>query len=231
MKLVHLAHLPDEESAPIPANVMIVMVCTNTLKPWPGNPAARMTTRTLLPLRRIIEQEGFDPFRPILVSKDGYIGDGHRRWLVAKALKIERVPVVFTDRTVQELWACNAGARPVSAREWMAVNVIGGVSAPKGTTELIEEMRPIMGDEGLRYLIERGVAPTIWKITCKIGVYCGRRDNKFLRQTTYWLVKHKMSDKVKKAMYGPEEERAAPSLIVQVIENDLSLRTAWAWGE
>jgi hypothetical protein len=179
-----------------------------------------------------IEKEGFDAFRPILISKEGYIGDGHRRWTAAKLLGMKRVPVVFTSQTVQELWAGNAGARPVSAREWMAVSVIGGVEAPERQANLIEEMRPVLGDEGMRFLIERGVSPGIWRLTWRVGLYCKRSDNSFLRKTVYWLVKHKMSDKVQnRAIAGPEDERIDPRVLIQAIESDLPLRVSWDWGQ
>jgi len=230
VKLIKLATPDEDDATPIPAAVMIVMVGVNTLKPAPWNPKQRMKDRTLKPLIKRLQEEGFDPFRPILISKDGYIGDGHRRWLAAKALGITKVPVVFTDKTIQELWAGNAGARPVSAREWLAVWVAAGVEPPEKLAAIIEEMRPVMGDEGLRYLMERGVAPSIWKIAWRIGLYCKRTDNKFLRCAVYWLVKHKMSDKAKKAVYGPEDERADPRLLVQAIENDMPIRTAWEFA-
>jgi len=227
VKLIKLATPEEDDSTSRPANVMIVMVGINTLKPAPWNPEKRMSTRALKPLIKLIQEEGFDPFRPILISKDGFIGDGHRRWLAAKHLGIPRVPVVYTDRTVEDLWAGNAGARPVSAREWFSVSILAGVEVPGNFAAMIDEMRPVLGDEGLRYLIDRGIAPGIWKLVWKISLYCKRPDNKFLRQTTYWLVKHKMQDKVRKAVYGPEDERIDPRALVQFIESDLPMRVRW----
>lgn len=221
--------LEQDNVNPHPANVMISYVGVNTLKPAPWNPEKRTTRASLAPLIKRIEEEGFDPFRPILISKDGYIGDGHRRWMASKALGMTRVPVVFTDKTVEELWAGNAGARPVNAREWMAVSILGGVDAPKRQAEQIKEMRTVLGDEGMRFLIERGVSPGIWRLTWKVGTYCKRTDHKFLRQTIYWLVKHRMSDKVQnRALSG--DDRIDPRILIQAIENDQPLRVSWEWG-
>ncbi len=231
--LIKLVERPDEDDPnPQPANVMITYVGVNTLKPAPWNPEKRTTKASLKPLMKRIEEEGFDPYRPILVSRDGFIGDGHRRWSAAKILGMSRVPVVFTDRSVEDLWAGNAGGRAVSAREWMAVSVIGGVIAPERQASIIAEMRPVMGDEGLRYLIERGVSPGIWRLTWRVGLYCKRKDNAFLRKTTYWLVKHKMSDKVQnRALSGPDDERIQPRVLIQAIENDLPLRVTWEFDQ
>jgi len=230
-KIVKLERPAEEDATPQPANVMIVYVGVSTLKPAPWNPVRRTTRATLKPLIKRLEEEGFDPFRPILISKDGYIGDGHRRWTAAQLLGMKRVPVVFTDKSIEELWAGNAGARPVSAREWMAVSIIGGVEAPERQQAMIEEMRMVVGDEGMRFLIERGVSPGIWRLTWKAGKYCNRTNNVFLRKTIYWLVKHRMSDKVQnRALSGPEDERIDPRVLVQAIENDLPLRVTWEWG-
>lgn len=232
MKVIKIGGTEGDDPTPQPANVMIAYVGINTLKPATWNPEKRTTKASLKPLLKRIEEEGFDPFRPILISKEGYIGDGHRRWTAAKMLGHTRVPVVFTDKSVEELWAGNAGARGVSAREWMAVSVIGGVTAPERQTKIIEEMRPVLGDEGLRYLIDRGVSPGIWRLTWKVGQYCKRTSNAFLRKTIYWLIKHRMSDKVQnRALSGPDDERIDPRVLIQAIENDLPLRVTWEWGQ
>lgn len=222
--------LEQDNPTPQPANVMIVLVGVGTLRPAPWNPEKRTTKASLAPLIKRIDSEGFDPFRPILISKDGYIGDGHRRWMAAKSLGMTRVPVVFTDKTVEELWAGNAGARPVTAREWMAVSVLGGVEVPKRQAEQIKEMHMVVGDEGMRYLIERGVSPGIWRLVWRIGLYCKRKDHKFLRQTIYWLVKHRMSDKVQnRALSG--DDPIDPRVLIQAIEHDRPLRVNWEWEE
>jgi hypothetical protein len=89
-----------------------------------------------------------------------------------------------------------------------------------------------MGDEGLRYLIDRGVSPGIWRLTWRVGLYCKRKENAFLRKTIYWLIKHKMSDKVQnRALSGADEDRIDPRVLIQAIEHDLPLRMTWDWGD
>ncbi len=217
-------------AAPVPSNQMIVWIDTGSLKPAPWNPPRRTSRRALAPLIQRMREEGFESFRPILLSKDGYIGDGHRRWTAAQILKLEKVPVIYTEKTVEELWAGNLGARVPLAKEWMAVKVHGGVKTlPPHTAEQVESLLLILGEEGVRYLIEREQSPDIWRVVWRIGQYCKRSDNTFLRKATYWLIKHKMIIKTRKAMSDVEGESIDSRILVQAIENDIPLKSSWGF--
>ncbi len=217
---------PTEQ--PIPANYIILWVGVETLSAVPWNSARRVTRRSLVSLMRRISEEGFEAFRPILVSKDGFIGDGHRRWMAAKFLGYTRVPVVFTDKTKEDLWAGNNGVKPLGARDWMAAAVMGSVNAPSRTKNQIDQLRIILGDEGMDYLVERGVSPDIYRTVWKVGAHCKNTENRFLRKTTYWLVKHKMVNKVKRAIYVADDETAIdPRILAKAIEDDRPLQSTW----
>lgn len=228
---------PDEEPVsvpqpPEPANYMIVWVDINSLRPAPWNPPKRTTRRAVLPIIRRMQEEGFEAFRPILLSKDGFIGDGHRRWTAAKHCGMTRVPVIYVDKGVEELWAGNLGAKSPSAKDWMAVNILGGVKGlPPRVEDGVTNLLAILGEEGVRYLIERGQSPDIWRTVWKIGQHCHKTEQAFLRKATYWLIKHQMIDKVKKAIYAPMGEQIEPRTLIQAITNDYPLRSAWVIEE
>jgi len=217
---------PDNSSRPV--NLVITWVDIDRPKPVPWNPPARTTRRAVLDIIRRMQEFGFEPFRPLLLSEDEYIGDGHRRWTAARYLQLPKVPAIYTGLTVEELWAGNLGARSPRAGEWMAAHILGRVEGlPTRTANAVDGLLMVLGEEGVRYLIERGQSPDIWRSAYKVGVYCANTETAFLRRATYWLVKHKMVDKTSKAMRGPEDERIDPRVLKQAIENDLPLRRAW----
>lgn len=213
---------------PIPANYIILWVGIDTLTAVPWNAERRITRRSLVGLMRRISEEGFEAFRPILVSRDGFIGDGHRRWMAAKYLGYTRVPVVFTDKTKEDLWAGNNGVKPLGARDWMAAAVMGGVEAPTRTRNQIGELKIILGDEGMQFLVDVGVSPDIYRTVWRVGQYCKRTDTKFLRQTTYWLIKHRMVLKANRAIAGADDEQPIdPRMLSKAIEDDRPLQSTW----
>lgn len=223
---------PSVPATPVPASVLVVYVHPLTLVPAPWNPPGRTTRRSVAELIKRIRAVGFEPFRPLLISKDGIIGDGHRRWTAARYLELDAVPVIYTDQTATELWQGNAGARQITAHDWMAAHVYGGVDIiPKRTANMVRELKQIMGDEGVRYLADRGVSPDVYRTTWAIGKYV--RDTKiaFLRQTCYWLVRQRMVHKVMRAIYGDKELRIKPALLKQAIQQDHGLRFAWEADE
>lgn len=221
--------LPQPTGAlPEPANTTIFWVETMTLKGAPWNPAGRTTRAAVRDLMIRIEEEGFEPFRPILVSKDGFIGDGHRRWTAAQFLGMPRVPVIFTEKSIQDLWAGNKGARPIRANEWMAVWVTAGITdVPGSTKKQIKCLTEILGAEGMQYLVERGQSPSIWRIVWRVGQYCKNTKAPFLRKTTYWLIKHKMHHRVDRGMWQTSDAPINPKLLAQAIEHDLPLKQEW----
>lgn len=217
-----------------PANYMIVWVDVTVPQPAPWNPPVRTTKRATASLVKRIQEEGFEAFRPILLSKDGFIGDGHRRWTAAKQLGMTKVPVIYTDKTVEELWAGNLGMRAPGSKEWMEVNILGGVKGiPDRAAENIESLLMIFGDEGVRFLIERGQSPEIWRRIWRAGQYCKRTDNAFLRKCGYWMLKHKMAEKTMRAIapstYG--DDPIDPRVLIQAIESDVPLRSSWGFSE
>jgi hypothetical protein len=229
MKLIH-----PEENDPTPraASVMIVLVPTDSLKPAPWNPEGRTSKAALNQLVRSMQEQGFLDCYPILIGTDGYVGDGHRRRAAAQIAGIKRVPVIYTKMPARVLWANNAGARFVTPKEWMAAGVIGEVVTPDNVKKYIELMRPSMGDGGMRWLIDQKASPTIWRVTEKVAAHCKRNDYDFLQKTTYWLVRHKMSNVVQnQALAGPEEDRIDPRQLIQAIENDYPLRSYRVWEQ
>lgn len=71
------------------------VVKTDSLKPYPENPNKHSETQVVM-LADLIRTVGWR--YPIVVSKrSGYIVSGHARWLAAKRLDLESVPIDFQD--------------------------------------------------------------------------------------------------------------------------------------
>ena len=70
------------------------------------NPKSRTEQSALKTLRESMELRGFLPEFPIIVGNDNVtIGDGHRRYTVAKSLGMEKVPVQFSNLPAQEIFS------------------------------------------------------------------------------------------------------------------------------
>lgn len=220
---------PPTGALPEPANYTIFWVEALTLQPAPWNPPARTTRRAVLDLIRRMESEGFEVFRPILLADDGVtIGDGHRRWTAAQYLGMPRVPAIYTGKSVEDLWAGNAGSRKPLNKEWMLVHALGGVDLPTPRLEdQVQQLTVILGDEGVRYLVEREISPDVYRTVWRIGMYCKNTQTRFLRATVYWLIKHKMVDKASKAMRGKESGPIDPRILAKAIEDDRPLVSSW----
>lgn len=112
----------------------------------------------------------------------------------------------------------------------MAVNILGGVKGiPQRNAEQIDSLLSVLGEEGVRYLIDRGIGPEVWRRVWRVGQYCKRTENVFLRKTVYWMVKHKMIDKAVRALSPSAlgDDPIEPRVLIQAIENDLPLRSSW----
>lgn len=73
----------------------IVMIKTDEIKPYPGNP--RENDQTVDKLVKLIPLVGFNV--PLLLDKDKVIVKGHARWKAAKILGMEDLPCIISKAT------------------------------------------------------------------------------------------------------------------------------------
>ena len=70
----------------------------NVIKEYENNP--RINNKAIDAVAHSIEKYGFK--QPIVLSKDGTIVVGHTRYLAAKQLELDKVPVIYSDLTEEQ---------------------------------------------------------------------------------------------------------------------------------
>ena len=91
---------------------------TSKLFPAPFNPSARTDDASIKPIFDMMKVDGFWPYRPLVITKNNFIADGHRRWTCAKALDIQEVPCLRTDEQLDIAWCkLNEATMTIRARD------------------------------------------------------------------------------------------------------------------
>lgn len=202
-------------------NVMIQLVNINTLKPSPFNPPTRIESKHIRDLVRSMENYGFWTFCPLLISSDGYIADGHRRYAAAKEIGIETIPVISTPFTADELWSAFNGTRlEISATDVLIAASMGLTTLPRKQARTIELLKDTVGDAGLKRLAEMRVSPSIRSRAKRIANLCGKTDAAFLAQTIFWMVDNKMS----LVAHYLNESNIDTKIVIQAIEKNRPIR-------
>ena len=94
---------------------LVEMVPLDTLKPFDRNPRT-MTTKDFEDLQRSIKTYGF--IEPIIANKTtGHIVGGHQRLRAARALHLDKVPVVWVKLNQAQESALNIALNKISG-EW-----------------------------------------------------------------------------------------------------------------
>lgn len=164
----------------------------DSLKAAPWNPPIRTQLQYLAELRDSMATNGFFPFQPIIVAKDGTIVDGHRRWTCADLLGLEDVPVVIVDMDADELWALlNGTGMTLSGAQVLQAKARGLKAVPPKLRKLIGELEEIVGKDGMDELGNMNKSPFVLRQAKRIALYTGNQDNAaFIRQAIFWLAKH-----------------------------------------
>ena len=183
------------------------------------NPPERTEAVKIRDLQKSIKEHGV--LVDLLVTADMSLVDGHRRYAAAKALGITTVPVKVVEGEYKELWAeVNATQRRPNGRGWMHVALQGAPIKDGVTKRHYDLLVDLIGQEGVRWLIQRRVSPGIWDACRRVALYAGRtEDREFMRKTVFWLVDHKAQLLINSAI----DTGIAPGFLVQAIENDLAL--------
>lgn len=206
----------------------IIWVPVESIRAMPGNPARRTKDQLMKfkDLLRRMDRVGWEDFRPALVSKEGIIGDGNRRYRAACILGMKEIPVIFTERPHPELFEGNTGADAVNNADWLVAYRNGIAALRTMPAEVAECIRCLEGSGGtalLDWLIERRVSPKVWDVTYRAARYCERTDHEFITQATKWLVIHKSQDYLAKLI---RDAIVTPQVLRLAIEHDLTLKDA-----
>lgn len=173
-------------------DTVTIMVKRDTLRPSPWNPEIRTQLEYLKDLRESMATDGFWDFCPLLVDKSGVIIDGNRRWVVAKLLGIDDVPVTIVDDDADRIWAMYNGTRMnLTGPQALQAFASGLKTRPPKFAALIARLEAVIGEEGAKQLGQRGVSPGVINVARRVGRYCLLEDDKeFMRLTVFWLVNH-----------------------------------------
>lgn len=184
----------------------VVNVDVNKLKPAPFDPEIRRSDKYTEGLLHSMKTYGYWPDKPITITKDYVIADGHRRWTVAKKLGVKKVPCIITNLDLEVAWAQGmATTRPISSRETFQAYDKGLREIPKNSTGNI--LKGIVnffdaggqgeGDKMVGYLTSHGLATSpvnYAKRTCQYLGWEASVEN--VKKVTIWIVENKLTRQI-----------------------------------
>lgn len=183
------------------------------------NPSIRTDKKSVKQLLESIKQNGI--LYPILVDKNLNVIDGHRRLSCAKTLKLTVVPCLISD-TKMSKDACyetiNTTARKMSASEMIYVYVRGG-KVPDSVEKRIKILQNIVGHKELKKMGDKFISISVMSQGNKIAKYCNEKSDAFVKKAILWIIQHKQSYQVRKAM----EDKIFKSRLKQIIESNKPL--------
>ena len=174
--------------------IEIEFVNVEEIKPAPFNPTARTTDKALVSLVKSMTKDGFWTHSPIVLTRDNFIADGHRRWTSAKRLGISEIPCLRTEKSLQEAWSeINATMRTINSQETFQAYALGLRELPDNHTG--KAMKYILnkyGEEMVMYCAENGLSKSPIQYAEKIARYINRNTAESIQQIVRWLVENKM---------------------------------------
>lgn len=174
-------------------------ILTNDLKPAPFNPPIRTSEKSMKDLVRSMEAHGFWPFKPIVVTRDNTIVDGHRRWTAAKILGIPRVFCMRTDMGLQECWSeTMASTRPIKSQELFQAYKDGLRVLPKNTIgNTANRYINKYGEDLVMYMAEKGVSSSPIMYAERTCLYFGWEQSKEnVEKISKWIVENGLSRQI-----------------------------------
>lgn len=167
---------------------VIEYVSPDTLKFAPFNPPSRTEKRALTKLRADAEKRGRIVV-PILITKDDFVADGHRRLTVARELGFERVPVIREDDTLASLWGMNGTQSPTTRKTWMQAVREGYPLeyVPDEERALISDLIRVAGKKLFDQLADNHRSPYIGKTARFVAGYCSDTSDKFVKRVILWF--------------------------------------------
>ena len=199
----------------------VVMVDPKTLVTASFNPHSRTDDGKLSPLLDKMRDYGFLPFFPILISKDGQIGEGNRRLACALKLGLDEVAVVYTNMTAEEIYDFNTTHMRHTPTQWLQAYLLGYEDVPQTIMRHIQKLEDAVGREYLSVISKAGYSPTIYSTARTVANYTGvgAGNVEFLGQVVRWLVENKQQFAVRTLMRSGLE----PSVIAGAINENVPL--------
>lgn len=180
-------------------SVKVEWLLTKDLKAAPFNPEIRTLDKSLKDLMRSMETHGFWGFKPIVVTSDNTIVDGHRRWTAAKNLGIVQVACIRTDMGLQECWAeTMASTRPINAQELFQAVRDGLEVLPKNNSgNTVSRYINKYGKGLVDYMADRGLSSSPIMYAERTCVYLGKEQSREnVEKIAKWIVENKLSRQI-----------------------------------
>lgn len=204
---------------------VIEMVHPDTLKFAPFNPPARTESARVRKLKKEIEKAG-EIIVPLVVTLDNYVADGHRRLTAARELNYEAVPVIRKELTLADLWSILNGANmPVGTKGWMQA-VREGMPiecVPDKEQKPIADLLRVVGRKMFEKLTDEGSGPSVFIVSQYIARYCGRDNDKFIREVILWTRECKTMRDAKTAV----STGCPKDVLIAAIEERRGIRQFW----
>ncbi len=130
------------------------------------DPPIRTCRENIEDLVESIQTHGFLPY-PLLIGKDGFLGDGHRRLAAAGVCRLTELPVIrVAGRTAAQIWIDmnGPGKRELRAPEMLAA-VAAGYDVellPTSQRRPVQHIISLVGTDGVKKLARFGASTEVW---------------------------------------------------------------------
>lgn len=198
--------------------VYIEFVNVNDLTPAPFNPPIRTSDRALKDVIRSMEEDGFWTHRPLTITMENYIADGHRRWTAAKKLGISIVPCLRTKQSLEEAWTGSMeSARPLRGKELIEAYSLGLRNMPRNNVgSKIRYYSSKYGEDLILFLVKNGMSISPIMYAENVVRYLGW-DFSHVVQVTKWIVEHKL---VRTIRYALQQDVSKDLLARKILNNE-----------
>lgn len=202
--------------------VYVEMINVNELNPAGFQPKGRTDLRVIRDLIKSMSVDGFWTHKPITITEDNCIADGHRRWTAAKTLGINKVPCLRTNQDLETAWvASNSTARRVNGKEWVQAVSSGLTKVSKlGMGRNILYYQDKYGEDVIDFLATNGMSTGPIPFAERLCKYLGWDVEQNVFKVLRWMVKHEMVRKSRFAL----EEKMSKDVLSNSILNDQPLQ-------
>lgn len=194
------------------------------IKLAPFNPSMRTTGQSLHDMLNDIREQGV--MYPVSLSRDGFLGDGHRRVACAKIIGLKSIPAMRFDKSVEQLFRLNGIQRPVTDRDWVQVWVSGNHDVPNKNSKRIGRVIEIVGEAGMQALAAKQRGTSMLDVTRMIVNYCEKDEPEFIHKTFWWLLNTGQQFAARSAM----RTGVSPDILEDAVLNNRHIIREWKSG-
>lgn len=186
------------------------------------NPSSRTERRKMIALIKSVRE--FGVLQPIMVTEKLEVIDGHRRAMASIENGLNAIPAyqyrngVDPRRIYTEV---NSTGRPFSPGEETQAYANGGPVAPKAFSHL-KEIERFGGKTAIARMATSSTSHNVLGMINRIALYCKRDHDDFKTSVLFWLMEHKQTYTIRRAI----EDGVSPEFIAEkiVVNQPLQIR-------